>query len=101
MICMVLRGWLFWRPSQKLKKSWVFILRRGRAHIRGIYYKFVSDGSEIFVLKGNVDPFDGEPVEQMFSGYPVLLYVGMTLRSEEIKSLLSAGFDLLRHELFD
>lgn len=37
----------------------------------------------------------------MFSGYPVLLYVGMTLRSEEIKSLLSAGFDLLRHELFD
>lgn len=67
----------------------------------GVYYKFINNDSETFVLKGNVDPFDGEPIEQAFSGYPVLLYVDMTLRSEEIKSLLGVRFDLLRHELFD
>ncbi|MBM0280190.1 hypothetical protein [Pseudomonas chlororaphis] len=67
----------------------------------GDYYKFGDKGEESFVLKRNVDPFDGEPVEQIFSEYPVLLYVDMTLRSEEIKSLLSTEFYLLRHELLD
>lgn len=87
--------------SEIEEKLGFYFEERESSYQGGIYYKFVSDGSETFVLKGNVDPFDGEPVEQMFSGYPVLLYVDMTLRSEEIKSLLSAGFDLLRHELFD
>ncbi|MBK5073785.1 hypothetical protein I2492_13435 [Budviciaceae bacterium CWB-B4] len=74
---------------------------RDSSYQGGIYYKFGDKESECFILKGNIDPFDGEPVEQMFSGYSVLLYVDMTSRSEEIKSLLSTKFDLLRHELFD
>ncbi|WP_124337817.1 hypothetical protein [Pseudomonas chlororaphis] len=67
----------------------------------GRYYKFGGGESESFVLKGNIDPFDGEPVEQKFPDFPILLYVDVTLRSEEIKSLLGADFYLLRHELFD
>ncbi|CAI8776082.1 DUF3857 domain-containing protein [Pseudomonas chlororaphis] len=67
----------------------------------GRYYRFGDNESESFVLKSNTDPFDGEPVEQKFSSYPVLLYVDATLRSEEIKSLLGTEFYLLRHEFFD
>ncbi|WP_082055126.1 hypothetical protein [Cupriavidus basilensis] len=67
----------------------------------GVYYKFGEKDSECFILKGNIDPCDGESVEQMFSGYPLLLYVDMTLRSDEIKLSLGTEFDLLRHELFD
>lgn len=67
----------------------------------GVYYKFGSKESECFVLKVNIDPFDGEPVEQSFPDYSILLYVDMTLRSEEIRSLLSTDFYLLRHELLD
>ncbi|MCB2250283.1 hypothetical protein KTQ74_00150 [Pseudomonas chlororaphis] len=87
--------------SEIEKKLNLCFEERESSYQGGVYYKFVSDGAESFVLKGNIDPFDGDPVEQMFSDYPVLLYVDMTLRSEEIKSLLSVGFDLLRHELFD
>lgn len=67
----------------------------------GVYYRFGDGESERFVVKGNVDPFDGEAVEQKFAEYPVLIYVDMTTRSEEIRRLLSADFCLLRHELFD
>ncbi|WP_454834568.1 hypothetical protein [Pseudomonas lini] len=67
----------------------------------GVYYRFGSDESEKFLLKGNVDPFDGEAVEQKFSEYPVLLYVDMTVRSEEVRCLLSMEFCLLRHELYE
>lgn len=74
---------------------------RDSSYQGGIYYKFGDKESESFVLKGNIDPFDGESVEQMFSDCPILLYVDMTLRSEEIKLLLSTDFYLLRHELFD
>lgn len=71
------------------------------AYQGGVYYKFGEKESESFVLKGNLDPFDGGAVEQKFSDYPILLYVDMTLRSEEIKFLLSKEFCLLRSEFFD
>jgi hypothetical protein len=67
----------------------------------GGYYRFGSIGVEEFVLKSNVDPFDGEAVEQKFPEYPILLYVNMTSRSEKIGGLLSEEFCLLRHEVYD
>ncbi|MCP3022878.1 hypothetical protein [Cupriavidus basilensis] len=75
--------------------------KRDSSYQGGLYYRFGENESECLTLKRNIDPFDGESVEQMFSDYPVLLYVDMTLRSEEIRSLLGTEFNLLRHELFD
>jgi len=58
--------------------------------------------SENFVLKLNTDPFDGDPVEQNYASYKILLYVNATNRSTEIEKLISqgGGFKLLRHEIF-
>lgn len=74
---------------------------RDSSYQGGVYYKFGEKESEVFIVKRNIDPFDGEPVEKMFSDYPVLLYVDVTLRSEEIKSFLGTEFNLLRHEFFE
>lgn len=96
------KGMAILEAKSKIEEKLKFSLEeRESSYQGGIYYKFGDEESESFVLKGNIDPFDGEAVEQMFSDYPVLLYVDMTLRSEEIKSLLSTEFCLLRHELFD
>ncbi|MCQ6260174.1 hypothetical protein [Pseudomonas sp. Q11] len=74
---------------------------RESAYQGGVYYRFDGEGGEGFVLKENIDPFDGEAVEQLFSEYPVLLYVDKTTRSDEIGDFLNIKFCLLRHELFD
>ncbi|WP_434608427.1 hypothetical protein [Pseudomonas sp. R1-7] len=71
------------------------------AYQGGGYYRFDGEEGEGFVLKENVDPFDGEAVEQLFSEYPILLYVDKTIRSDNIGSLLDMKFSLLRHESFD
>ncbi|WP_082386886.1 hypothetical protein [Achromobacter kerstersii] len=84
--------------KSKIEKNLNFSFEeRESSYQGGVYYKFSKGGSESFVLKINTDPFDGEAVEQIFSGYSILLYVDMTLRSEEIQLLLSAEFCLLRH----
>jgi len=68
----------------------------------GVYYLYGDNSSEHFVLKNNIDPYDGEPVEQEFSDCPVLLYVNATGRSLELMEILKrkVGFSLLRHEVF-
>lgn len=71
------------------------------AYQGGIYYKFESKESEGFILKENIDPFDGMATEQAFSKYKILLYVNGTPRSDEVKTLLGPDFLLLRHEKFD
>ncbi|WP_449124234.1 hypothetical protein [Pseudomonas viridiflava] len=67
-----------------------------------IYYMWGRSGSENFVLKLNIDPFDGDPVEQNYAGYKILLYVNATNRSTDIEKMISqeGGFKLLRHEVF-
>lgn len=71
------------------------------AYQGGIYYKFESEASEGFILKENIDPFDGGAAEQAFPKYKILLYVDRTPRSDEVKRLLGPDFLLLRHEEFD
>lgn len=58
--------------------------------------------SENFVLKFNVDHFDGDPVEQNYPSYKILLYVNATNRSSDIEEAIRQGgdFKLLRHEVF-
>jgi hypothetical protein len=58
--------------------------------------------SENFVLKLNIDPLDGDPVEQNYASYKILLYVNATNRSADIEKVISqgGGFKLLRHEVF-
>lgn len=75
---------------------------RDSAYHGGIYYLHGDSASEHFVLKNNVDPFDGEPVEQTFSDYPIIFYVNATSRSFELMEALQVneGFSLLRHEIF-
>ncbi|MGC5700859.1 hypothetical protein J4P02_11735 [Pseudomonas sp. NFXW11] len=92
---------IFEAKSKVEEKLNFYFEERDSSYLGGVYYKFGGKESESFVLKGNIDPFDGESVEQMFSDYPILLYVDTTLRSEEIKLLLGPDFYLLRHEMFD
>lgn len=68
----------------------------------GIYYMWGRSDSENFVLKLNIDPFDGDPVEQNYASYKILLYVNATNRSTDIEKVISqgGGFELLRHEVF-
>lgn len=74
---------------------------RDSAYYGGIYYLYGDNGSEYFVLKNNIDTFDGEPVEQELSDYPILFYVNATNRSVELMEALKVeGVSLLRHEIF-
>lgn len=76
-------------------------LEADSAYQGGEYFHFGDKNAEHFVLKRNVDPFDGEPAEQDFPAYPVLLYVNDTRRSLELQDglqKLGAAFELLRHE---
>lgn len=68
----------------------------------GVYFFCGDNRSENFVLKNNVDPFDGEAVEQDFFGCPVLLYVNATVRSSELEKFILKieDFKLLRREIF-
>ena len=75
---------------------------RESSYQAGIYYIFGQANSEQFLLKRNVDPFDGEPAEQGFPDYPVILYINATERDHELKALLAtrSEFALLRDEVF-
>jgi len=80
----------------------VLLEERESTYHGGIYYLYGDNGSEHFILKNNIDPFDGEPVEQAFSDCPILFYVNATNRSLELMDVLKVegGFSLLRHEIF-
>lgn len=75
---------------------------RDSSYQGGIYYMWGRSDSENFILKLNVDPLDGYPVEQSYASYKILLYVNATDRSADIEKLISrgGGFKLLRHEVF-
>jgi hypothetical protein len=80
----------------------VFLEERDSSYQGGTYYMWGRSDSEHIILKENVDPFDGDPVEQSFPNYPVLLYINATERSSDIeKSIRQDGsFNLLRREVF-
>ncbi|MCP2052737.1 UNVERIFIED_ORG: YHS domain-containing protein [Pseudomonas fluorescens] len=75
---------------------------RDSSYLGGVYYMLGRSDSENFVLKLNIDPFDGDPVEQSYSSYKILLYVNATNRSPDIEKAIGQGgdFKLLRHEVF-
>lgn len=69
----------------------------------GEYFRYGDASAEHFVLKKNIDPFDGEPAEMKFPDYPILLYVNATIRSTELQDAigrLQGDYRLLRHEDF-
>lgn len=74
---------------------------RDSSYQSGIYYMWGRGDSENFVLKLNIDTFDGGSVEQNCASYKVLLYVNATNRSSDIEKMISqgSGFKLLRHEV--
>lgn len=65
----------------------------------GAYFKYKNQ-SENFILKNNLDLIGGEPAEQTFDQYQILLYINSTDRSAELSSkiLEDESFELLRHE---
>jgi hypothetical protein len=70
-------------------------------HHGGVYFKYGKSPAENFLLKLNLDPFDGEPLEQQYPDALVILYVSDTSRSDEIRAKIErseASFTLLRHE---
>lgn len=74
---------------------------RDSSYQGGIYYMLGGGDAESFVIKLNVDPFDGGAVEQDYPGYKVLLYINATDRSSALEEVMrQAGFKLLRHEVF-
>lgn len=75
---------------------------RESSYQAGLYYIFGAKGSEQFVLKQNLDPFDGEPAEQDFPEYPLILYINSTNRPSELIVSFSTKekFELLRQEFF-
>jgi hypothetical protein len=75
---------------------------RDSSYQGGVYYMWGGSDSENFVLKMNADPFDGDPVEQNYPDYEILLYVNATVCSSDIEKAIKQGssFKLLRHEVF-
>jgi hypothetical protein len=88
--------------AQIEKLTGILLEERNSIYHGGVYYFYGDSTSEHFVLKSNVDPFDGEPVEQAFLDSPVLFYVNATNRSLDLMDSLKIdeGFSLLRHEVF-
>ncbi|AHG49783.1 hypothetical protein RLEG12_02565 (plasmid) [Rhizobium leguminosarum bv. trifolii CB782] len=82
--------------------SGFFFSERDSFYQAGVYYVFGAGGEEQFVLKRNIDPFDGDPVEQDFVSYPLLFYINSTERPSELIALMAnvADFELLRQEIF-
>jgi hypothetical protein len=67
----------------------------------GDYYRADLISGESIVVKKNIDPFDGKPVETKFPRYPILVYVNHTSRSSDIQSAFRGGkirITLLRHK---
>lgn len=87
------------RVEQALKLA--LFLRDSSFH--GTY--FCSDAaysSEQYLLKGNIDPLDGEPVEADYPEYKTLLYVNDPKNWDIVKERLTApeaGMVHLRHEV--
>ena len=79
-----------------------FFAERDSFYQAGIYYDFGAGGEEQFVLKKNIDPFDGDPVEQDFASFPILFYINSTDRPSELIALMTntENFELLRQEVF-
>ena len=75
---------------------------RDSSYQGGVYYMWGGSDSENFILKLNIDPFDGDPVEQKYPEHKILLYVNATNRSSDIEEAIRQGgdFKLLRHEVF-
>ncbi|MCH4594217.1 hypothetical protein [Achromobacter xylosoxidans] len=67
----------------------------------GGYFQSGNVEGEHFVLKQNVDPFDGDPAETSFPSYKILFYINDTARSAYLQERMLQGakdFILLRHE---
>jgi hypothetical protein len=74
---------------------------RESAYQGGDYFVFGKRTNENFVLKRNVDPLDGEPVEMKFPEYPILLYINDTPRSPDLQKTIDQKaneFILLKHQ---
>ncbi|WP_017454446.1 hypothetical protein [Herbaspirillum rubrisubalbicans] len=74
---------------------------RESAYQGGQYFVSGKRTTENFVLKRNLDPIDGEPVELKFPEYPILLYINDTSRSLEIMKKIkenASQFALLKHQ---
>jgi hypothetical protein len=74
---------------------------RESAYQGGEYFVFGKRTDENFLLKRNLDPIDGEPVEMKFPEYPILLYINDTLRSSDLQNQIGQQankFVLLKHQ---
>jgi hypothetical protein len=77
----------------------IFLESRESTYHAGEYFFFGDWAGEHFLLKQNLDPFDGEPAEQGFPESSIILYVNDTRRSMELRdALVRDGAVLLRHE---
>jgi len=69
----------------------------------GTYYRSGIPGQEEFILQRNYDPLENELAEPEFPEYPIILYIGPTERSKEIKDWINAEMKLeavlLRHRV--
>lgn len=68
-------------------------------YLAGEYFRYGTGDDEHYILRRNLDPFDGEPAEPSFPGMNILLYINKTERSSEIERLLISkisGMLLLR-----
>lgn len=66
----------------------------------GSYFIYGDTSGEHLLLKKNLDPFDGDPVEISYGSYGVLLYANEVepVRSIERFIVKDNGFALLRRE---
>jgi len=73
-------------------------------YFAGNYYRLGRLGEEHFILRRNIDPFDGEPAELEFPEVGILLYVNETERPRELEQILTTktpGLLLLRRGELD
>ncbi|WP_256589468.1 hypothetical protein [Pseudomonas sp. GV071] len=75
---------------------------RDSSYQGGVYYMWGVSDSENFILKLNVDPFDGDPAEQKYPEHKILLYINATECSSDIEKAMrkNSNFELLRREFF-
>jgi hypothetical protein len=73
----------------------VTMVPRDSLYLGGSYYRYASSGQENFMIRRNLDPFDGEPAELDFPDMPVLLYVNETERSRELEQILTTNIPSL------
>lgn len=67
----------------------------------GVYFLAGRKNGENFELKKNIDPFDGEPLEQDFPEHSALFFINATDRVDYIQTKLNQikdHFVLLRNE---